>query len=116
MVVEQLRELAGGSRLVRGARSALMFGRRVECPCCGSHFRRFRGFHGPNRLCWRCGALERHRSLWLFLDRRPDLTPPGMSVLHVAPEPVLRDRFAGVPGVRYVGGDLTAEYGPEHID
>jgi SAM-dependent methyltransferase len=93
-----------------------MAGRRVECPCCGSRFRHFRGFHGPDRLCWRCGALERHRSLWLYLNREPDLTRPGVSVLHVAPEPILRDRFQSVPGVRYVGGDLNAEYGPERID
>src|SRR3954470_12538178 len=107
--------LRSSGLLCRG-RAALMFGSRVECPCCGSRFRRFRGFHGPNRLCWHCGALERHRSLWLFLDRRPDLTRPGISVLHVAPEQVLRNRFVRVPGVRYIGGDLNAEYGPERID
>ena len=93
-----------------------MAGRRVQCPCCGSRFRRFRAYNGPDRICWRCGAMERHRSLWLYLDSRPEMLWSGMNVLHVAPEPVLRDRFQRVPGVRYVGGDLTAEFGPEIID
>jgi SAM-dependent methyltransferase len=93
-----------------------MSGRSVECPCCGARFRRFEGFHGPDRVCWSCGSLERHRSLWLYLDRRPELTQANLSVLHVAPEPIFRDRLRGIPGVRYVGGDLNADFGPERID
>jgi SAM-dependent methyltransferase len=103
-------------RVVRRARRLAMTGRRVECPCCGSRFRRFKPAHGPDRLCWACGALERHRSLSLYLDRHPELLRPGMSVLHVAPEPMLRDRLSAIDGVRYVSGDLTAEFGPERID
>jgi SAM-dependent methyltransferase len=60
--------------------------------------------------------MERHRSLWLFLDSRPNLLSPGMSILHVAPEPALRRRFCNIPDVSYVGGDLTAQFGPERID
>jgi SAM-dependent methyltransferase len=104
------------SRIRALAVQLAMSGRRVECPCCAWRFRRFRAYNGPDRVCWRCGAMERHRSLWLYLDRHGELIRPGMSVLHVAPEPVLRDRFANVPGVRYVGGDLTAQFGPEEID
>jgi SAM-dependent methyltransferase len=101
---------------LRRARRLAMTGRGVECPCCDSRFRRFKSAHGPDRLCWSCGALERHRSLWLFLDRHPELVWPGMSILHVAPEPILRDRLSAIAGVRYVSGDLTAEFGPERID
>jgi SAM-dependent methyltransferase len=103
-------------RSLRRARRLAMTGLRVQCPCCGSRFRRFKAMHGPDRACWSCGSLERHRSLALFLDRRPELLWPGMSILHVAPEPVLRDRLTAVEGVRYVSGDLTAEFGPEEID
>ncbi len=86
------------------------------CPCCGMHFARFRGLNGPDRVCWGCGSLERHRSVSLLLDRRPDLIKPGMSILHVAPEPALRRRLNTIPNVRYVGGDLDAQFGPERID
>jgi SAM-dependent methyltransferase len=60
--------------------------------------------------------MERHRSVWLYLDRHPDMTRPGMRILHVAPERGLGRRLRTLPQVSYVGGDLTAEFGPEHID
>ena len=41
---------------------------------------------------------------------------PGMAILHVAPDRVLAQRLAAVPGVYYAGGDLTAEFGPLRID
>jgi SAM-dependent methyltransferase len=103
-------------RSLRRARRLAMAGRRVQCPCCGARYRRFKAFHGEDRACWRCGSLERHRSLALFLDRHPELLWRDMSILHVAPEGMLRDRLAGVAGARYVSGDLTAELGPEEID
>ncbi len=109
-----LRTLASRGRTVLG--SVVMRGRRVECPCCGSRFRRFQNFNGPDRVCWNCGSLERTRSLWLALDRHPELTRPGVRVLHVAPERILGERFRRVPDVKYVGGDLEAQFGPERID
>jgi len=60
--------------------------------------------------------MERHRSLWLYLDRHPEMFQPGMQILHVAPENVLRNRFRKIEGVDYLGGDLTAEFGPEQVD
>lgn len=91
-------------------------GDRVHCPCCDSSFRKFRAFKTPDRICWVCGAMERHRSAWLYLDRHPEMLLPAARVLHVAPENVLRNRFKSLPGVEYHGGDLTAEFGPERID
>jgi SAM-dependent methyltransferase len=116
VTVRGLVHTLAGTKVVAGARIRAMVGDRVECPCCGARFRRFRGFNGPDRLCWSCGALERHRALWLFFDAHPELLKPGLRILHVAPEAVLRDRFRALPDVHYVGGDLTAEYGPERID
>jgi len=93
-----------------------MTGGAVECPCCGASFRRFRDLNGADRLCWSCGSLERHRSLWLALDRHPELTRAGISILHVAPEAMLAERFRTIPDVTYVAGDLHGDFGPEKID
>lgn len=60
--------------------------------------------------------MERHRSVWLQLDRRPEMLTRGAVVLHVAPERVLGNRLRSIPGAEYHGGDLTAEFGPERID
>jgi SAM-dependent methyltransferase len=60
--------------------------------------------------------MERHRSVWLQLDRHPEMLIAGAVVLHVAPERVLGNRLRSIPGADYHGGDLTAEFGPERID
>ncbi len=56
-------------------------GRGVECPLCGSRYRRFMPYGyvevRKNALCPRCLALERHRLLWLWLSRKTDLLQDG---------------------------------------
>jgi SAM-dependent methyltransferase len=59
--------------------------------------------------CPRCGSLERHRLLWVWLRGHGALGGAVRDVLHVAPEPGLRRALRGVPGVRWVGGDLSPE-------
>src|ERR1043166_7718133 len=79
-------------RLRREVLSTAWRGDRVECPCCGGRFRAFRPFgvvRRPNASCPRCGALERHRLLWLWLERETDLGTRPRRLLHVAPEPVI---------------------------
>jgi SAM-dependent methyltransferase len=80
------------------------------CPCCEGHFRAMRPFHGrPEARCPRCGALERHRSLWLFLRDELGIERLRGHMLHVAPEVVLERNFAGLPDLDYVRGDLAPQ-------
>lgn len=87
---------------------------RVRCPLCGKTARRFRPFGGgtvvrPNARCPRCDSLERHRLIWLYLRDETDLFTPAPEprrMLHVAPEPVLRERLAGAPLIDYLSADL----------
>ena len=103
-------------RLRRRAHEALRArGDRVVCPCCGASFDRFEDFRWPDRRCWRCGSLERHRALILWLDREPGRLPAGARVLHVAPEPSLRSRLSGAAG-SYVAGDLHPAPGDLALD
>ena len=83
-------------RLLGAVRGARYHGDRVECPCCQSTFSRFLPHRGrAHAKCPRCGALERHRLLWLFLERETDLFErPGASLLHVAPEYAFLNRFS----------------------
>lgn len=81
-----------------------------ECPCCGGHFRAMRRFHGrPDARCPRCGALERHRALWLFLREDFGLQRLRGQMLHVAPEVVFERKFAALPELDYVRGDLAPQ-------
>jgi SAM-dependent methyltransferase len=78
---------------------------------CGKSSRRFRPrgvVPREDAQCAHCGALERHRFLWLFMVRKTDLfsgTPKMM--LHVAPEPCLETRFRRRLGQNYLTADLS---------
>jgi len=100
---------------LRGAGALLHRGEIVSCPCCGSAFDVFAPLHGENRLCWRCGSLERDRLLWLFLDSRPQLLADRPRLLHVAPERSLRERLR-TSASQYLGGDLDAAFADRRID
>jgi SAM-dependent methyltransferase len=85
-------------------------GDAVECPCCGGSFGGFMPREGrAGAACPRCGALERHRLLWLWLREQLRLGDEVRDVLHVAPEPGLRRALRSVAGLRWVGGDLSPE-------
>ena len=82
-------------------------GLRLRCPLCGARLRSYAPFNGrPDAQCPRCGALERHRALWLLLtEHRPDLLAPGHVVLDIAPDASLERRLRAVDGLEYVSGD-----------
>jgi SAM-dependent methyltransferase len=54
-------------------------------------------------------VLERHRLLWLFLQRHTDLWQRARParLLHFAPEKDFRHRLAAIPSVRYFSTDLA---------
>jgi len=74
----------------------------VECPACGHGYRSF--FSALNDQCWWCGSLPRHRQIALLMSARPELTSPGMSILHIAAEASVRPLLPA--DADYVAGDL----------
>lgn len=82
----------------------------MQCPCCERAFPSFLPFAIPpsfNILCPQCNSLPRHRMLWMYLmENRDGLLKENMRVLHFAPEGVLQELFASLPGVDYVTADL----------
>lgn len=95
-------------------------GDSVHCPCCGWGFRRFWpsgvGPVVPNSLCPKCGSLPRHRLVWLFLERNPELLERRTRLLHIAPEPLMQKFFFGRPNVDYLSADLLSPLAMERID
>ena len=98
-------------------------GRGVECPVCGTRRRKFLPYgyvHSrPNALCPRCLSLERHRLLWLYLQRETDLPTAYPRILHIAPEVCLmrklRKHYDGHPGL-YLTADLESPLADLHFD
>jgi hypothetical protein len=68
--------------------SLFLYGYRFTCPICGGHFRKLLPFGvkpRPNTLCPRCGSLERHRLLWLYLKDKTNLFADNLKFLDIAP-------------------------------
>lgn len=97
-------------------------GRGRECPVCGARRRRFLPYgyvvSREDALCPRCLALERHRLMWLWIERETDLASSRPRLLHIAPEVSLRRRFrriyAGTD--RYMTADLCSPLAQMHFD
>ena len=88
-------------------------GDAVECPLCGSRFSEFApDFNRWHAKCWRCGSHERHRGLWLHLQRHPELLAGVRSFLHVSPEWCLERRLRPLIGPGY----RTSELEPGRAD
>jgi hypothetical protein len=93
--------------LVRGVP---FYGRGRVCPVCGKESRNFRSYGVPKRAdaeCVHCGALERHRFLWIFLNSHTDtFDGRGKKFLHVAPERCFQERLKARLGESYLTADL----------
>jgi SAM-dependent methyltransferase len=97
-------------RLPTALRRLAFRGSARECPVCESRVSRFLVLgrsQRPNALCPICESQERHRLNWLFIERHTDLLSGApRSLLHVAPEPILEERFRCASGVDYLSADL----------
>ncbi len=103
----------------------LYVGRGRECPVCGTKRRKFLPYgyvvSRDNALCPNCLSLERHRLLWLWLQRESDLFERRPRLLHVAPEVCLmrhlRRTYAGRGNeADYVTADLESPLADLHFD
>ena len=101
-------------------------GKGKECPLCGCRRRKFLPYgyvtQRENALCPNCLALERHRTLWLWLLRESDIGRGAMALprlLHVAPEVALMRKFHKIYAAQpadYVTADLESPLADMHFD
>jgi SAM-dependent methyltransferase len=87
-------------------------GNKVECPVCNSQFKKFMPYGRinprPNALCPNCLSLERHRLIWMYLQRETDFFKTPLQVLHIAPEVCFMKRFEKQHGARYITADIES--------
>lgn len=90
---------------------------RCYCPVCCNRLARFLPAGNPprsNAKCPACGALERHRAAWVYLEQTAGWLKPGKSrpdtsrimLLHIAPEAPLEKKFRQLKHVEYLSADL----------
>lgn len=94
-------------------------GNNVECPVCGSTFRKFLPYgrkSRPNALCPECLSLERHRLIWLYLKRKTDFFDKPRKMLHIAPELSFMERFENLSHLEYITGDIESPLAKVKMD
>ncbi len=94
-------------------------GRTLFCPCCDTWSRRFLpgGTDSrPDAQCPRCGSLERHRLLWLYLKQRTDFFEAPKRVLDIAPSYFQQQRLRQFSHLDYTSADLKQSWVTVHCD
>lgn len=101
----------------------LYTGRGRECPVCGCRKRKFLPYgyvtSREDALCPHCLALERHRLIWLWIERETDLATNPRKMLHIAPEVALMRKFRQIYATcsdMYVTADLESPLATMHFD
>lgn len=96
------------------------FGNRVEDPITGDTFGRFlpygRMVSRKNALSPSTLSLERHRLMWLYLQRETDFFTAALKVLHIAPEYCFLKRFKSMKNLDYLSGDLLSPWADIKMD
>ncbi len=91
-------------------------GNNVYCPCCGSRFKSFAPFGAKRRnnaWCPKCQSLERHRLLWLYLEKKTDLYTTPLKVLHIAPETTFFHFLNNKTNIEYCPVDIYPNLYPD---
>ncbi len=89
--------------------SIAYYGKNYTCPICEGNFRKMLPYGNVKResaKCPKCGSLERHRLIWLFLKNETNIFHDKLKVLHFAPEPCFLDRISKLPNLFYVPADF----------
>jgi SAM-dependent methyltransferase len=100
----------------------LYYGKRYEDPISGRTYRKFLpyGYSGKakrkNVLCPGSLSLERHRLLWLYLQKRTDFFTVPHKMLHIAPEQCFYKIFKKLKNIEYVTGDYNSPIADIHFD
>lgn len=95
-------------------------GSDVQCPICQNQYRKFLPYGRinprPNALCPSCLSLERHRLIWLYLQRETDFFNRKLKVLHVAPEHCFMKPFEKQHGEGYITADIESPLAKVKMD
>ena len=94
-------------------------GNAVQCNVCGHGYRKFLPYGRiarENALCPHCLALERHRLMWLFLQKKTNFFQADLKVLHIAPELCFIDRMEEMGNLDYITADIESPLAKVKMD
>ena len=83
-------------------------GHGVACPICGGQSRKFLTVGKWGAQCPRCGSLQRHRLLWLYLKHKTNFFRDHLKVLDIAPLYFLQEACKKLKNLTYISADLSS--------
>ena len=90
----------------------IFHGKKYTDPIDDSNYSKFLSYGyktvRKNALCPGTLSLERHRLLWLYLDKETDFLNSNLKVLHIAPEQVFYKKFKKLKNWEYLTFDLNS--------
>jgi len=109
------------SALVRVLGPLVYAGSRFTDPIDGRSYRKFLpyGYGGrirENALSPGTNSLERHRLLYLYLQRYTEFFTAPLTVLHIAPEQCFHQRFKTQPNLQVLTADIESPLADMHFD
>ena len=101
--------------------SKLYRGDKYECNVCHTGFKKLLPYGRlewarENALCPECLTLERHRLMWMFLQKRTNFFEEKLDVLHIAPELPFIKTFEKLHGDKYITGDIESPLAKVKMD
>lgn len=100
------------SKIKKKLRNYILKGRDVYCNCCNNSFITFLPaglVKRANATCSNCGALERHRMVWHFIENKTELLLKPHKLLHSAPELYYYKKFKKNSNINYIAIDKFPE-------
>ena len=91
--------------------SVFYYGNNVKCPICKNSLRKFFPYGRETRsnaLCTNCLSLERHRLIFLYLEKETPIFKKKIKLLHIAPEECLINIFKNSKNIEYITADLNS--------
>lgn len=99
------------SEQFRLVKSIFYIGSKYHCSICKGRFRKLLDYgviKRTNAKCPRCGCLERHRLLWLYLENRTDFFRAPLKILDIAPPKYFQDKIRKHEKIDYLSADLSS--------
>lgn len=96
-------------------------GNKFEDPIDGKRYRKLLPYgygkhQRPNALAPGSNSLERHRLLWIFLQRETQFFSQPAKMLHIAPEQCFYGLFRKMPHLDYLTADLNSPIADVKMD
>lgn len=99
-------------RIWANLRPLFYLGHKRSCPYCNWSFSKFLPYGEelrPDASCPKCGSLERHRLLLIYLKDKTNFFKDELKVLDIAPMHCFQELCKAAPNIDYLSADIASE-------